>query len=177
MLRNNYRPRNLIGDYHFWVISPRNSTSFTRPFLAGRRMRAGHETTWNEASLPSSLRLFLKARVERGYARTVHSCVLFLVEGEESGKEEEGVQGVGLLNVHNKLQYGRMGNLSIHCYHTHTHTHTHTTHTHNTHTQHTHTRTHTPHTGLRTQSSIFLSGGMEKNLVSALANFPPSRIS
>ena len=44
MLRNNYRSRNLIGHYPFWVISPRNSTSFTRPFLAGRRARAGHET-------------------------------------------------------------------------------------------------------------------------------------
>ena len=27
------------------VISPRNSTSFTRPLLAGRRARVGHETT------------------------------------------------------------------------------------------------------------------------------------
>ena len=44
MLRNNYRSRNLIGHYPFWVISPRNSTSFTRPFLAGRRVWAGHET-------------------------------------------------------------------------------------------------------------------------------------
>ena len=44
MLRNNYRSRDLIGHYPFWVISPRNSTSFTRPFLAGRRARAGHET-------------------------------------------------------------------------------------------------------------------------------------
>ena len=45
MIRNNYRSRNLIGHYPFWVISPRNSTSFTRPFLAGRRARAGHATT------------------------------------------------------------------------------------------------------------------------------------
>ena len=44
MLRNKYQSRNLIGHYPFWVISPRNSTSFTRPFLAGRRARAGHET-------------------------------------------------------------------------------------------------------------------------------------
>ena len=43
-VRNNYRSRNLIDHYPFWVISPRNSTSFTRPFLAGRRARAGHET-------------------------------------------------------------------------------------------------------------------------------------
>ena len=42
---NNYRSSNLIGHYPFWVISPRNSTSFTRPFLAGRRARAGHETS------------------------------------------------------------------------------------------------------------------------------------
>ena len=40
----NYRSRNLIGHYPFWVISPRNSTSFTRPFLARRHARAGHET-------------------------------------------------------------------------------------------------------------------------------------
>ena len=45
MQRNNYQSRNLIGHYPFWVISPRNSTSFTRPFLAGRRAWAGHETT------------------------------------------------------------------------------------------------------------------------------------
>ena len=44
MLHNNYQSRNLIGHYPFWVISPRNSTSFTRPFLAGRRAWAGHET-------------------------------------------------------------------------------------------------------------------------------------
>ena len=43
-VRNNYQSRNLIGHYPFWVISPRNSTSFTRPFLAGRRAWAGHET-------------------------------------------------------------------------------------------------------------------------------------
>ena len=44
VLRNNYWSRNLIGPYRFRVISPRNSTSFTRPFLTGRRARAGHET-------------------------------------------------------------------------------------------------------------------------------------
>ena len=42
--RNNYRSCNLIGHYLFWVISPRNSTLFTRLFLAGRRMRVGHKT-------------------------------------------------------------------------------------------------------------------------------------
>ena len=36
MLHNNYRSHNRIGPYHFWGISPRNSTLFTRPFLAGR---------------------------------------------------------------------------------------------------------------------------------------------
>ena len=36
MSHNNYRTRNLIGHYHVWVISPRNSTSFTRPFLAAK---------------------------------------------------------------------------------------------------------------------------------------------
>ena len=44
MLCNNYRSRNLIGHYPFWVISPRNLTLFTRPFLARRHVRAGHET-------------------------------------------------------------------------------------------------------------------------------------
>ena len=36
VLRNNYQSRNLIGPYHFWGISLRNLTCFTRPFLAGR---------------------------------------------------------------------------------------------------------------------------------------------
>ena len=48
VLRNNYRSRNLIGHYHFWGISPRNSTSFTRPFLAGRRARAGRARAGHE---------------------------------------------------------------------------------------------------------------------------------
>ena len=38
------RSRNLIGPYHFWGISPRNSTLFTRPFLAGRHVWDRHET-------------------------------------------------------------------------------------------------------------------------------------
>ena len=41
---NNYWSRNLIGLYYFWVISPRNSTLFTRPFLTGMRTGAGHKT-------------------------------------------------------------------------------------------------------------------------------------
>ena len=41
----NYQSRGRIGPYHFWGISPRNSTLFTRLFLAGRRMQAGHETS------------------------------------------------------------------------------------------------------------------------------------
>ena len=49
--RNNYRSRNLIGHYPFWVISPGNSTSFTRPFLTGRHTRVGHKTKPHEASL------------------------------------------------------------------------------------------------------------------------------
>ena len=44
VLRNNYQSHNFIGHYPFWVISPRNSTSFTRPFLARRHVWAGHET-------------------------------------------------------------------------------------------------------------------------------------
>ena len=47
VLRNNYQSYNLIGHYPFWVISPRNSTSFTRPFLAGRHAWAGHEIKEN----------------------------------------------------------------------------------------------------------------------------------
>ena len=31
MVHDNYRSRNLIGSYHFWGISPRNSTLLTRP--------------------------------------------------------------------------------------------------------------------------------------------------
>ena len=33
VLHSNYRSLNFIGPYHFWGISPRNLTSFTRPFL------------------------------------------------------------------------------------------------------------------------------------------------
>ena len=33
VLHNNYRSQNLIGPYHFWCISPRNSTSFARLLL------------------------------------------------------------------------------------------------------------------------------------------------
>ena len=56
--------------------------------------------------------------------------------------------------------------------HTHTHhTHTHTTHAHThhacTHTPHTHTQTHTHTTNSAKNSTIFLSGGMQKNLVSS----------
>ena len=35
VLRNNYQSRNLIGHYPFWVISPRNLTSFTDRFSPG----------------------------------------------------------------------------------------------------------------------------------------------
>ena len=52
-VRNNYRSRNLIGHYPFWVISPRNSTSFTRPFLAGRRAWVGHETNVPSPTTPT----------------------------------------------------------------------------------------------------------------------------
>ena len=45
VLRNNYQSRNLIGPYHFLEISPRNSTLFTRLFLAMRCAWAGHETS------------------------------------------------------------------------------------------------------------------------------------
>ena len=44
VLRNSYWSRKLIGPYRFWVISPRNSALFTRLFLAGRRVQAGHKT-------------------------------------------------------------------------------------------------------------------------------------
>ena len=46
VLCNKYQSRNLIGHYHFWGISPRYPTMFTRPFLTGRRVRAGHETKY-----------------------------------------------------------------------------------------------------------------------------------
>ena len=41
VLRNNYWSCNLIVPYHFWVITPRNSTLSTRPFLTGRCTRLG----------------------------------------------------------------------------------------------------------------------------------------
>ena len=44
MLHNNHWSHNLIGPYHFWVISPRNSTLFTRLFRPRRHAWAGHET-------------------------------------------------------------------------------------------------------------------------------------
>ena len=44
VLRNNHWSHNLIGPYHFLGISPRNSTSFTRPFLARRCAWARHKT-------------------------------------------------------------------------------------------------------------------------------------
>ena len=47
MVHNNYQSYNLIGLYHFWGISPRNLTSFTRLFLTGRRTQAEHKTTQN----------------------------------------------------------------------------------------------------------------------------------
>ena len=52
VLRNTYWSCNLIGPYRFRVISPRNSTLFNRPFLAGRRARAGHETKDSSPHLP-----------------------------------------------------------------------------------------------------------------------------
>jgi len=58
VVSNNYWSRNLIGLYRFWVISPRNSTSFTRPFLAGRRARAGHETSEYTASFNTHVLLW-----------------------------------------------------------------------------------------------------------------------
>ena len=45
--RNNYWFHNLIGPYHFWVISLRNLTPFTRPLFTGRHMQDGHETNPN----------------------------------------------------------------------------------------------------------------------------------
>ena len=44
VLRINYLSRNLISPYHFWGISPRNSTLFTRFFLTGRCAWAGHKS-------------------------------------------------------------------------------------------------------------------------------------
>ena len=44
VLRKNDSSYNLIGPYHFWVISPRNLTQFTGLLLAGRRTQCGHRT-------------------------------------------------------------------------------------------------------------------------------------
>ena len=43
VLCNYYQSHNLIGPHHFWGISPRNSTFYTRPPLAGRHMQDGHK--------------------------------------------------------------------------------------------------------------------------------------
>ena len=46
MLWSNYWSQNLIGLYHFFGISPRNSTLFTRPFLTRRETtQTGYETS------------------------------------------------------------------------------------------------------------------------------------
>ena len=47
MLCNSYQSRNLIGPYCFWGISPRNSTLFTRLFLARRHTWAVHKTKYS----------------------------------------------------------------------------------------------------------------------------------
>ena len=67
MLRNNYRSRNLIGHYPFWVISPRNSTLFTKPFLTGRRARAGHKTRPSLALFPGHSQIL-------SHSHFLHSC-------------------------------------------------------------------------------------------------------
>ena len=79
-VRNNYRSRNLIGHYPFWVISPRNSTSFTRPFLAGRRARAGHETIFE---CPCDQQDSYKCQKPRGRQLNPkvcgHGCTIFRI--------------------------------------------------------------------------------------------------
>ena len=74
MLRNNYQSRNLIGLPPFWRISPRNSTSFTRPFLTGRRARGGHETSRYMAGS-----CFLTALIWRVKLPVSVAIILFLV--------------------------------------------------------------------------------------------------
>ena len=44
VLHDNQWSHNLIGPYHFLVISQRNSTLFTRPFLTGRCTQGRHVT-------------------------------------------------------------------------------------------------------------------------------------
>ena len=58
-VRNNYHSRSLIGHYHFWVISPRNLTLFTRPFLAGRRVWAVVKTDPKLSAPPDAWVLLL----------------------------------------------------------------------------------------------------------------------
>ena len=67
-VHNNYRSLNLIGHYPFWVISPGNLTLFTRPFLAGRRVRVGHETRVGQGTTLGSSPLLLFT--------SVYSCPL-----------------------------------------------------------------------------------------------------
>ena len=71
VLRNSYWSRNLISPCHFRVISPRNPTSFTKPFLAERRARAGHETN---GTLPSFVTLLYEDITASGWS-DVHLCL------------------------------------------------------------------------------------------------------
>ena len=76
--------RNLIGLPPFWGISPRNSTSFTRPFLTGRHTRGGHETSvlppmWtflmiNHSALPITLAMLVSEM--RSYFKTGWRVIL-----------------------------------------------------------------------------------------------------
>ena len=69
VLHNNYQSHNFIGPYHFWGISPSNSTLFTRPFLTGgahglgtrlglkvfRLIKSEHSMTAKQFTMPSNI--------------------------------------------------------------------------------------------------------------------------
>ena len=56
LLERKCRFCNLIGPCHFWATTPRNSPSFTRPFLAGRRIGWAQETRFNHTNWCSAFR-------------------------------------------------------------------------------------------------------------------------
>ena len=52
VLGNNFQSRNHIGPYNFLETSPKNLTSFNRPFLTERHMWARHKTRRRDGSKP-----------------------------------------------------------------------------------------------------------------------------
>ena len=56
VLRNNQQSHNLISPCYILVVAPRDSTSFTRPFLTRRFTWAGNKTSAGLATKVTHLR-------------------------------------------------------------------------------------------------------------------------